>query len=324
MADSELQAVPVLVVGTGAEAVAASRFPRALARARAEVSLLCPSDSLARHTRHAARIGVVAPDAPATRWVEALFALIDVAAPRAIVPVDAGALALVVGLAASPPPALRPARVAALADLVVASLGPLDKVAASVDPSRRAALLREAGVDLVDDRAAGDGMRCTHHVATHRGRVVAAATAEHVVVDPAQRNRPTVLRFFAHDGVAALAARAVAALEASGCLALDVVVDGDGRPALAGLDRHVVASMHVSQWLGVDLAAAWIAALDGQACAGATSLAPGTSRHSVAFPQEWHRDRASAWLREQRVDVPWDDPDLLDAILADAMVPRTD
>jgi hypothetical protein len=49
---------------------------------------------------------------------------------------------------------------------------------------------------------------------------------------------------------------------------------------------------------------------------GAVTLPASTSRLSVAFPQEWNRDRSSAWLRQQRVDVPWDDPDLLDALLA--------
>ena len=311
--------IAVLVVGTGGDPVAASRFPGALTHAGAEVSLLVPSDSLARHTRHVARVGVVAPDAPATRWIEAVFALVDVASPRAIVPVDAGALALVVGLATAPPAALRPQRAAALAELVAASLGPLDRVAASVEAERPAAILRDAGVRIVRGEPPAGGLRCTHHVAAHRGRIVACATAEHLVVDP-ERGRPTVLRFVAHDGVAALAERAVAALEASGCLALDVMVDAGGAMALTALHRHVVATMHASRWVGVDLAGAWLAALEGRPATGATTLAAGTSRTSVTFPQEWERDRDSAWLREHRVDVPWDDPELVDAILAEGIV----
>jgi hypothetical protein len=292
----------ILVVGTGAASVAAARFSRALTRAGASVSLLCPSNANARHTRHVARVGVVSDESPPERWIEALFALVDVAAPRAIVPADERALDLLVALATAPPAALRPERAKALAHLLARTLGPLDLV-----PSKR---------DAVD---ASGAATYTHHIAALDGRVLASATAEHVVVDAAgARARPTVLRFCVHDGVASLAESAVRDLRAGGCLSIDVAVDGDGAPRVVGVDRHVVASMHVSQWLGVDLAAAWLAALEGREHAGATALAPSTSRHSVAFPQEWDRDRGSPWLREHRVDVPWDDPELLDAILADA------
>ena len=285
----------VLVVGTGRDATAASRFPRALTpRGRRRSHCSSRPIALARHTRHVVRVGVVAPDAPSAKWIEALFALIDVAAPRAIVPADADALAFVVGLARrrrrrfgrsvsqSSQTSSRPA------------LGPLDRLAASA---------RTPG-------ARGDGASYTHHVAAHRGRVVACASAEHVVVDLADGDRPTVLRFCVHDGIAALGERAVASIVASGFLALDVVVSRHGEPRLAGVERHAVATAHVSQWLGVDLAGAWLAALDGRAPSGATSLAPGTSRLSTTFPQEWRRDRESRWLREQRVDVPWDDPEV--------------
>jgi len=289
----------VLVVGMDAASVAAARFPRALTRAGASVSLLCPSDAPARHTRHVARVGVVAPDAPPARWIEALFTLLDVAAPRAIAAADERALDWLVALATTPPAALRRERAAALADLVAASLGPLDRIAA-----HRGAVGAFAGAVY------------THHVAAFDGRVLASATAEHVVVDDRAPRHPTVLRFCAHDGVATLAAREVEALRARGCLSLDIAVDADGTARLAAVDRHVTASMHVPAWLGVDLAAAWLAALDGRDYEGAVALPASTSRVSVAFPQEWNRDRSSAWLRQQRVDVPWDDPDLLDAILA--------
>src|SRR6186713_1474964 len=172
-----------------AASVAAARFPRALTRAGASVSLLCPSHAPARHTRHVARVGVVSPDAPSERWIEALFTLVDVSAPRAIVAADERALDWLVALATTPPAALRPERAAALADLVAASLGPLDRVTA------RSVEIDTSGVTVY-----------THHVAALDGRVLASATAEHVVADAGARPRPTVLRFCAHDLVATLAA----------------------------------------------------------------------------------------------------------------------
>jgi len=40
------------------------------------------------------------------------------------------------------------------------------------------------------------------------------------------------------------------------------------------------------------------------------------SHNSAHFPQEWLRDDASRWLREYPVDVPWDEPELIEAMLA--------
>jgi len=36
----------------------------------------------------------------------------------------------------------------------------------------------------------------------------------------------------------------------------------------------------------------------------------------VSFPQEWLRDPQSRWLRDYPVDVPWDESQLLAAMLA--------
>jgi hypothetical protein len=334
---------PILVVGTDAASMTPARFARPLAKAGASVSVLVPDNAPARHTRHVVRVGLVPAGAPAALWTEALFALLDVAAPRAIVPADAGALDFLTGLVLAPPPALRPERVGDLARRLDDALGPADRWPASLAPDRGTALpgagdafLAGAGADAPSACAATAGDRAqdraiavvdrrveetryTHHVAAHRGRVLASATAEHVVVDERAGRRPTVLRFCAHEAIAERAARAIGALEASGCCALDLVVGADGEPRIVAIDRHVVPATHMSQWLGVDLAAAWLAALDGREGAGATALPTGTSRYSVAFPQEWQRDSASPWLRGERVDVPWDDAPLLDAILGDAV-----
>lgn len=371
---------PILVVGTGVASVAPARFPAALARAGATVSLLVPANAQARHTRHVVRVGLVPPGAPTSRWTEALFALVDAAAPRAIVPADAGALDFLTALVLAPPPTLRPERVAQLAPRLEDALGSQEGWPARIDPHSAVDLLARANVRtpesrlvataaeaeasahalggavvvraptprgpralasaataqaafarvtasspndpraLVERRVAGASY--THHVAAHRGRVVASATAEHVVVEDGAGRRPTVLRFCVHDDIALRAERAVAALGAGGCCALDFVVGTDGEAWLVDVDRHVVPTAHVSRWLGVDLAGAWLAALDGRPPAGATALPAGTSRFSVAFPQEWRRDSGSRWLRDERVDVPWDDPDLLEAILDDAAVAR--
>ena len=36
----------------------------------------------------------------------------------------------------------------------------------------------------------------------------------------------------------------------------------------------------------------------------------------VSFPHEWLRDPQSPYLQQYPVDVPWDDPELIEAMLA--------
>ena len=50
--------------------------------------------------------------------------------------------------------------------------------------------------------------------------------------------------------------------------------------------------------------------------ASRSRLDSGEERIFVQFPAEWLRNPQSPWLRRHPVDVPWDDPELLDAMLA--------
>jgi hypothetical protein len=53
----------------------------------------------------------------------------------------------------------------------------------------------------------------------------------------------------------------------------------------------------------------------GNTAATRTDLDAGEEHLTVHFPQEWLRDPQSHWLRENPVDVPWDDPELIEAML---------
>jgi hypothetical protein len=48
-------------------------------------------------------------------------------------------------------------------------------------------------------------------------------------------------------------------------------------------------------------------------------LDPGEEHFVVHFPLEWVRDPNSRYLREYPVDIPWDEPELVDAIVAQVM-----
>ena len=74
--------------------------------------------------------------------------------------------------------------------------------------------------------------------------------------------------------------------------------------------------MHIGERIDVDLCAALHAALAGTRSTTRSDPAPGEEGIGVQFPQEWLRDPESSFLRDYPVDVPWDDPDLLDALVA--------
>ena len=58
------------------------------------------------------------------------------------------------------------------------------------------------------------------------------------------------------------------------------------------------------------------AALAGSRWEAPSDLEDGTERTSAHFPQEWLRDPSSPYLLDRPVDVPWDDPALVEALLA--------
>jgi hypothetical protein len=64
------------------------------------------------------------------------------------------------------------------------------------------------------------------------------------------------------------------------------------------------------------MAAALHAALHDPPSPTGAGLDAGEERIFVQFPGEWLRDPASPWLRKYPVDMPWDDPELLEAMLA--------
>jgi predicted ATP-grasp superfamily ATP-dependent carboligase len=89
-----------------------------------------------------------------------------------------------------------------------------------------------------------------------------------------------------------------------------------GEVYLIEINRRVTNGVQMGGLVGVDLCAALAAALEGAHYAGRSDLPPGEEHLIAEFPQEWLRDPDSSYLREARTDVPWDDVDVLRAMLA--------
>ena len=95
-----------------------------------------------------------------------------------------------------------------------------------------------------------------------------------------------------------------------------IVEKSTGLPYLIEINRRISPGTHYGAVMNVDLCAAFHAAMHGAPSPTRSRLDAGEERMFVQFPAEWLRNPESGWLRQYPVDIPWDDPELLDAMLA--------
>jgi hypothetical protein len=85
---------------------------------------------------------------------------------------------------------------------------------------------------------------------------------------------------------------------------------------LLEINRRVVTHMHLGERVGRDLGRALLRALEGKPAEAPPAVDEDAGGTVVVFPREWLRDQHSPYLVEFPVDVPWDDPELIAAMLA--------
>ena len=319
---------PCLIVATGTHQFAAARLPKALANAGFEVALLAPKDSLAEKSRFVGRVGHLPDNANAAQWLFAFAAMVKATSPRLVVPGDEMSFGLLTALVTSPPPAMQPALIDSLSALIRESLGDPAWYVTSADQAQRARAAADLGIDVAPERAGarssatigpGDSAyrAVTYNAAAWNGELLAGWAAERVVAHPAPDGPPTVVRRH-RDPLAREAARkVVSAFGMSGLLGIDLMIDAaSGRPLLSDIGRWAPHGAHHGAKIKVDLCAALLAAIEGREAATRADLDQDESTHAVLFPQEWLRDPNSTWLKKHPVDVPWDEPELFEALLA--------
>lgn len=127
----------------------------------------------------------------------------------------------------------------------------------------------------------------------------------------------SVVRYFHSDDLQNSASKLVAAFGATGIFAPEYIVDERTHEAyLVEINRRVTPGTHRGGFIDVDTGAALSAALQGKRSTTRVRLDEGEERVFVSFPHEWLRDPDSRYLREYPVDVPWDEPELIEAMLA--------
>ena len=155
------------------------------------------------------------------------------------------------------------------------------------------------------------------NVAAWKGSMLAGYAGDRLQALGDATTPATVIRQCDSPELREFSRRLVEALGMSGLFGSEYMVEeGTGTPYLIGINRRITPATHYGAVLGVDLCAALRAAMRGEPMPTRAGLDPGEERIQVTFPGEWLRDPASPWLRKHPVDVPWDDPGLLDAMLA--------
>lgn len=184
----------------------------------------------------------------------------------------------------------------------------------------RLQLPRPADLDGPNDelivQAYVPGRNTNYHMAAWKGTVLTGYAAEKVERNPAT-GPSTIQRYHFSADMDDIAVKLTRGFGISGFLGLECMVDErTGATYLLELNRRMVPSHHRGSTFDVDHCAALQSALNGTAQATRTGLDPGEEHLCVHFPQEWLRDPGSEWLRKCPVDVPWDEPDLMHAMLA--------
>ena len=156
-----------------------------------------------------------------------------------------------------------------------------------------------------------------HSIAAWKGEFLGGWAAEKVVAHPHPTGPGTVGRYHRAPEVRAMVETLVRGLGISGLAGSEFIVEeGTGHAYLLELSRRITPGTHRGRDLGVDLCAALHARLNGVPCDSRSGLDEDEEGIYALFPQEWLRDPTSAWLRNYPVDVPWEEPELIEAMLA--------
>jgi glutathione synthase/RimK-type ligase-like ATP-grasp enzyme len=148
-----------------------------------------------------------------------------------------------------------------------------------------------------------------------RGELLCGYAVDKLAGEP--KGPASVVRYFHCAALEASAARLAAAFGASGIFAPEYIVhQRTGEPYLMEINRRITPGTHRGAFMGLGSGAALLAACEDTPSDRRMRLADGEECVFVGFPHEWLRDPDSEYLRDHPVDVPWDEPELMEAMIA--------
>src|SRR5689334_23180989 len=161
------------------------------------------------------------------------------------------------------------------------------------------------------------GSLCYQNVAAWEGRYLAGYAGDRLEAHGGPMTPGTVVRYHDSPPLREFSIQLVEAFGMTGLFTSEYIIEkATGLPYLIEINRRISPGTHFGAVMNVDLCAALHAAMHDGASPSRTRLDEGEERIFVQFPAEWLRNPQSPWLRRHPVDVPWDDPELLDAMLA--------
>jgi len=148
-----------------------------------------------------------------------------------------------------------------------------------------------------------------------RGSLLCGYAVDKLAGEP--QGPASVVRYFHSAELQGSATRLAAGFGATGIFAPEYIIhEGTGEPYLVEINRRITPGTHRGEFINVSTGAALFAAIEGGPLNTRRRLDDGEKRVFVNFPQEWLRDPKSSYLRDYPVDVPWDEPELIEAMLA--------
>jgi len=148
------------------------------------------------------------------------------------------------------------------------------------------------------------------------GHELAGISRERVTRNPPRVGPGATVRIRCEPEARAMSEALTRGLGLQGFFTVDYLVhDESGATYLVEINRRIGTGGHLGATVGVDLCAALMAAIAGRPAVTRNDVAPDFDRIVAQFPQEWLCDPASAWLRNCPADVPWDDPEVFEAML---------
>lgn len=178
-----------------------------------------------------------------------------------------------------------------------------------------AALAATAGRPFVVQRYIS-GTPCSVVVAGARGKPVGAFAYAKAAPTPKPHGPTTLARVLDRPDLLETAGALYERFGLEGFVGVDYIVDDAGEAFLLELNPRITPTSHLGRVFGADLVAGWIAALDGRP---PPPPGPRLNDHVALFPGELLRDPASPWLKTACHDVPWDDPNILAALMPRAV-----
>ena len=161
-----------------------------------------------------------------------------------------------------------------------------------------------------------DGPYHSQAIVAWQGIPLAGFSWERHVASLALKGQTTVVRFVRSPESRAFSETLCRAFGISGFFAQFIINADTGEAHLLEINRRTVTHMHMGERVGADLAVALHDHLRGSPPAPVTEFLGDFGPTVAVFPREWLRDPESPYLRECPVDVPWDEPELIEAILA--------